>query len=278
MNPDSFILVLGSVDRLSKNIISYMNINKHPYLMLNEKTVNTIKDIPCGQSLNDFNIEYLDGKKISFSNCTGILVNHFSVPLNSGVNEERFWSEWNAFFGGAILSSHNNVLNPPSSGSWCGEFPTIFRQIELLESSKIGNIIFPSVEKYFEFSFGNGIFKKNMINEAFYIPCEYWEAVFYEELKHETILEASCCFVDDEFIFEGVQFDETKRILEKLASSFAKKTNSRIGEIGVFIIGGKHCFRYALTRPILNSFTGIRRYEIVEKIYAALVNEKGIMI
>lgn len=266
-----FILILGSQDRLSKNLAAYMNVNAHQYFILDETTLPTIGDIPCGQSLKDFSIDLLSNVKLSLENCKGILVNHFTVPdCKSSEVDERFWSEWNAFFGGAILSQHHNVINPPNAGSWCGDFPTIFRQLSIFGANEIDEIEFPDLKTYFQFVCGSSTFDKNILNGQLYIPYEYWDSKIQQSKKTKEKLEVSCCYIDGEYIFEGSENFEARELLSSMASIFSKNTNSRIGEISCFIIDKKYYFRYALTRPILNSFRGVNRYRIIEQIYKAL--------
>ena len=173
--------------------------------------------------------------------------------------------------GGAILSSHSNVINPPWAGSWCGDFPTIFRQIEILEECQFNLVHIPNHVDHFEFLVGND--SKNGLaykDGTFYIPYLYWKKQFSRRFDEKQIDELSCCFVDDVYFYEGDNNSRSIKILNGIVSCFVEKTKARIGEVSIFILDNEYYFRYALSRPILNSFNGTSRYKIIEEIYKQL--------
>ena len=274
MEAKKYILFLGNFDPLSKLVSAVLTKESSLRLIiLDEHTLNRVKPILCVSSAKNIVME-LDEKQLHFQDISGILVNHFSIdPINGDKNaEERYWSEWSAFLGG-LLTEHKNVLNPPSMGSWCGYFPTISKQIEIVTTCMESSLIIPDLIALIEYLHReDDVDKIPQEGYGYCVPYTFWSQVLNHTNLTDTAVEYGCCFIDNEYIFRGCGDATARRILKEIVSLYRSVTKTRIGEICIFLNDANYYFRYAISRPQIRNFDWNSKLRIAEGIADRLRN------
>ena len=258
------VVLIGTPDKLSVLVESFLFSMGVPHLSLDENYLVEASKVrqktSCDTSSDIFEAIY------KIESATGFLTTPFSINKDTTKTEdqnERYWSEWGAFMGG-VLHRNGNALNPPYQGSWCGPHPTIFSQIATLERHYFKNLKAPSILELVDLFETN---KFKIEGGGFCVPLKFWT----ETNSEDSLLEFSCCFIDDCIMYSDNPDSETKNLLFEICSTFRTEHNLRIGQVCIVKNSHNHLFRYAISRPRLDSFNWQQQASIVREIVKALL-------
>lgn len=252
------VLFLGNVDYLTQQIMSALKMRAVNIFKVDEKSIFEISK--ASYSNERLYMKFSSSSSIDFNNITGILTNFFKANTPNTFDtssreeseiicedQERYWSEWTSFFASG-LSIHNNVINKPFSGSWCGLQPTIFHQLECLNRGDFPWLTKLSLDELISY------FEKD--TRQLYKGIDFPLCLLLpntDNAVRQNAKEIRCILIDDTFFYSCNTNSLDKKNLLAIAKHFQSYFNTRMLEISL-IFKIEYHFRYFIIRPQLRNF------------------------